>query len=138
MLVHHRLEAVVGCNRGQRDVVGRGDGAVHGSRGAVVRQLQVHAVGGALRGHHALQHVEGRLVCLDAASVRGHLSVRGGRGRSRGQGRDGRRQCAAIQLRGQLCGDAVVQGLDGGCVVVSAYSLRTMSTPPCYTCAGRL
>ena len=55
--------------------------------------LQVHAVRGALCGHHALQHVEGRLVCLvgetrgqralqhgDAASVRGHLSVRGGQG----------------------------------------------------------
>ena len=74
MLVHHR---------GQRGVVGRGDGTVHGRRGAVVGQLQVHAVRGALSGHHALQHVEGRLVCLvgetrgqralqrcDAASVR--------------------------------------------------------------------
>ena len=83
MLVHHRLEAVVGGHRGQRGVVGRGDGAVHGRRGAVVGQLQVHTVRGALRGHHALQHVEGRLVCLvgetrgqralqrgDAASVR--------------------------------------------------------------------
>ena len=29
-LVHHRLEAVVGGHRGQRGVVGRGDGAVHG------------------------------------------------------------------------------------------------------------
>ena len=80
-------------------VVGRGDGAVHGRRGAVVGQLQVHAVRGALRCHHALQHVEGRLVCLvgetrgqralqrgDAASVRGHLPVRGGQGRRRGQG----------------------------------------------------
>ena len=82
MLVHHRLEAVVGGHRGQRGVVGRGDGAVHGRRGAVVGQLQAHAVRGALSGHHALQHVEGRLVCLvassacgDAASVRGHLSV---------------------------------------------------------------
>ena len=78
MLVHHRLEAVVGGHRGQRGVVGRGDGAVHGLHGAVV------AVRGALSGHHALQHVEGRLVCLvgetrgqralqrdDAASVRG-------------------------------------------------------------------
>ena len=64
MLVHHRLEAVVGRHRGQRGVVGRGDGSVHGRRGAVVGQLQVHAVRGALRGHHALQHVEGRLVCL--------------------------------------------------------------------------
>ena len=86
VLVHHRLEAVVGGHRGQRGVVGRGDGAVHGRRGAVVGQLQVHAVRGALRRHHALQHVEGRLVCLvgeargqralqcgDAASVRGHL-----------------------------------------------------------------
>ena len=52
MLVHHRLEAVVGRRRGQRGVVGRGDGAVHGRRGAVVGQLQVHAVRGALRGHH--------------------------------------------------------------------------------------
>ena len=100
MLVHHRLEAVVGCHRGQRGVVGRGDGAVHGRRGAVVRQLQVHAVGGALRRNHALQHVEGRLAGLvgetrgqralqrcDAASVRGHLPVRGGQGRCRGQRR---------------------------------------------------
>ena len=84
--LHHRLEAVVGGHRGQRGVVGRGDGTVHGRRGAVVGQLQVHAVRGALSGHHALQHVEGRLVCLvgetrgqralqrcDAASVRGHL-----------------------------------------------------------------
>ena len=91
VLVHHRLETVVGGHRGQRGVVGRGDGAVHGRRGAVVGQLQVHAVRGALRRHHALQHVEGRLVCLvgeargqralqrgDAASVRGHLPVRGG------------------------------------------------------------
>ena len=92
VLVHHRLEAVVGGHRGQRGVVGRGDGAVHGCRGAVVRQLQVHAVGGAVRGHHALQHVEGRLVSLvretrgqralqrgDAAPVRSHLPVRGAR-----------------------------------------------------------
>ena len=115
VLVHHRLEAVVGGHRGQRGV-GRGDGAVHGRRGAVVGQLQVHAVRGALRRHHALQHVEGRLVCLvgeargqralqrgDAASVRGHLPVR--------------RQRAAVQLGGQLCGDSVVQGLDGRRVV---------------------
>ena len=94
-------------------VVGQGDGAVHGRRGAVVGQLQVHAVRGALRSHHALQHVEGRLVCLvgetrgqralqrsdsDAASVRGHLSVRGGQGCCRGQGRNCRRQRAAGQL----------------------------------------
>ena len=61
------LEAVVGGHRGQRGVVGRGDGAVHGRRGAVVGQLQVHAVRGALGGHHAFQHVEGRLVCLVGA-----------------------------------------------------------------------
>ena len=67
MLVHHRLEAVVGGHRGQRGVVGRGDGAVHGRRGAVV-----HAVRGALSGHHALQHVEGRLVCL-VGETRGQL-----------------------------------------------------------------
>ena len=59
-MVHHRLEAVVGGHRGQRGVVGRGDGAVHGRRGAVVGQLQVHAVRGALGGNHALQHVERR------------------------------------------------------------------------------
>ena len=88
VLVHHRLKAVVGGHRGQCGVVGRGDGTVHGRRGAVVGQLQVHAVRGALGGHHALQHVEGRLVCLvgeargqralqrgDAASVRSHLRV---------------------------------------------------------------
>ena len=70
VLVHHRLEAVVG-----------------GHRGAVVGQLQVHAVRGALsasstskadwsalfRGQQALQRG-------DAASVRGHLPVRGGQG----------------------------------------------------------
>ena len=39
-----RVEAVVGGHRGQRGVVGQGDGAVHGRRGAVVGQLQVHAV----------------------------------------------------------------------------------------------
>ena len=130
MLVHHRLEAVVGGHRGQRGVVGRGDGTVHGRRGAVVGQLQVHAVRGALGGHHALQHVEGRLVCLvgeargqralqrgDAASVRGHLAVRGGQGRRRCQCRNCRRQRAAVQLGGQLCGDSVVQGLDGRRVV---------------------
>ena len=55
---------VVGGHRGQRGVVGQGDGTVHGRRAAVVGQLQVHAVRGALGGHHALQHVEGRLVCL--------------------------------------------------------------------------
>ena len=38
-LVHHRLKAVAGGHRGQR-------GAVHGRRGAVVEQLQVHAVPG--------------------------------------------------------------------------------------------
>ena len=83
--------AVVGGHRGQCGVVGRGDGAVRGCRGAVVRQFQAHAVGGALRGHHALQHVEGRLVSLvretrgqqalqrgDAAPVRSQLPVRGG------------------------------------------------------------
>ena len=65
--------------------LGQGEGTVHGRRGAVV---QVHAVQGALSGHHALQHVEGRLVCLvgkirgqqalqrcDAASVRRLPSV---------------------------------------------------------------
>ena len=83
---------------------GRRDGTVHGRRGAVVGQLQVHAVRGALGGHHALQHVEGRLVCLvgetrgqralqrgDAASVRGHLAVRGCQGRRRGKRRNCRR-----------------------------------------------
>ena len=58
-----------------------------------------------------LQHVEGRLVCLvgetrgqralqrgDAASVRGHLSVRGGQGRRRGQRRNCRRQRAAVSF----------------------------------------
>ena len=99
-LVHRRLEAVVGGHRGQRGVVGRGDGTVHGRCGAVVGQLQVR---GALCGNHALQHVEGRLVCLvgeargqralqhgDAASVRGHLPVRGGQGRRRGKRRNTR------------------------------------------------
>ena len=84
---------------------------VHGRRDAVVGQLQVHAVRNALGGHHTLQHVEGRLVCVvgetrgqralqrgDAASVRGHLPVRGGQGRRRGQGRNCRRQRAAVQL----------------------------------------
>ena len=119
-LVHHRLETVVGGHRGQRGVVGRGDGTVHGRRGAVVGQLQVHAVRGALRRHHALQHVEGRQRALqrgDAASVRGHLPVRGGQGRRRGKRRNRRRQRAAVQLGGQLCGDPVVQGLDGRRVV---------------------
>ena len=70
----------------------------------LVGQLQAHAVRGALGGHHALQHVEGRLVCLvgetrgHAASVRGQLPVRGGQGRRRGQGRNCRRQRAAVQL----------------------------------------
>ena len=77
VLVHHGLEAVVGGHRGQRGVVGRGDGAVHGRRGAVIRQLQVHAVGGALRGHHALQHVEGRLVCL-VGETRGQRALQRG------------------------------------------------------------
>ena len=40
-----------------------------------------------------------------------------GQGRRRGQGRNCRRQRAAVQLGGQLCGDSVVQGLDGRCVV---------------------
>ena len=82
MLVHHRLEAVVGGHRGQRGVVGRGDGAVHGRRGAVVGQLQVHAVRGALSGHHALQHVEGRLVCL-VGETRGQRALQRGDAASR-------------------------------------------------------
>ena len=59
MLVHHRLETVVGGRRGQRGVVGRGDGAVHGRRGAVVGQLQVHAAvaRGAIAGASALLSV---------------------------------------------------------------------------------
>ena len=69
VLVHHRLEAVVGGHRGQCGVVGRGDGTVHGRRGAVVGQLQVHAVRGALGGHHALQHVEGRLALLEISEL---------------------------------------------------------------------
>ena len=72
MLVHHRLEAVVGGHRGQRGVVGRGDGTVHGRRGAVVGQLR-----GALSGHHALQHVEGRLVCL-VGETRGQRALQRG------------------------------------------------------------
>ena len=91
VLVHHRLETVVGCHRGQRGVVGRGDGAVHGCRGAVVRQLQAHAVGG------------------DAAPVRSYP----GQGCCRGQRCDCRRQCAAVQLRSQLCSDPVVQAFRG-------------------------
>ena len=51
--------------------------------------------------------------------MRSHLPVRGRQGCCCGQRRDGRRQYAAV--RGQLCGDPVVQGLDGGldggCVV---------------------
>ena len=65
---------------------------------------------GEARGQRALQRG-------DAASVRGHLPVRGGQGRRRGQGHNCRRQRAAVQLGGQLCGDSVVQGLDGGRVV---------------------
>ena len=42
MLVHHRLEAVVGGHRGQRGVVGRGNGAVHG--GAVVASSAAKAL----------------------------------------------------------------------------------------------
>ena len=130
---HLAVEAVVGGHRGQRGVVGQGDGAVHGRRGAVVGQLQVHA--GVLfvattpsstskadwsalletRGQRALQRG-------DAASVRGHLSVRGGQGRRRGQKRNCRRQRAAVQLW-QLCGDSVVQGLDGRCVVAGRCSV---------------
>ena len=83
VLVHHRLEAVVGGHRGQRGVVGRGDGTVHGRRGAVVGQPQVHAVRGALSGRHALQHVEGRLVCL-VGETRGQRALqRGGCFRAR-------------------------------------------------------
>ena len=51
MLVHHRLEAAVGGHRGQRGVVGQGDGTVHGHRGAVVGQLLV----GEARGQPALR-----------------------------------------------------------------------------------
>ena len=65
VLAHHRLEAVVGGHRGQRGVVGRGDGAVHGRRGAV-GQLQVHAVRCALRRHHALQHLVVSELCSAA------------------------------------------------------------------------
>ena len=41
MLVHHRLEAVVGGHRGQRGVVGRGDGTVHGRRGKPINPIGV-------------------------------------------------------------------------------------------------
>ena len=78
MLVHHRLEAVVGRRRGQRGVVGRGDGAVHGRLVCLV---------GETRDQRALQRYDA-----------GHLSVRGGQGRRRGQGRNCRRQRAAVQL----------------------------------------
>ena len=47
-------------------------------RGAVVGQLQVHTVRGALGGHHALQHVEGRLVCL-VGEARGQRALHAGR-----------------------------------------------------------
>ena len=63
VLVHHRLEAVGGCHRG---VVGRGDGAVHGGRGAVVRQLQAHTVGGALRSHHLVGETRVSELCSAA------------------------------------------------------------------------
>ena len=60
---------------------------------AVVGQLQAR-VGGALCGHHALQHVEGRLVCLVGETrgqralqrCDGHLPVRGGQGRAVARG----------------------------------------------------
>ena len=54
--------------------------SVHGRRGAVVGQLQVHAVRGALSGHHALQHVglDGSGVVAGGCRVHrqvSHLSV---------------------------------------------------------------
>ena len=51
--------------------------AATGRRGAVVGQQQVHAVRGALGGHHALQHVEGRLVCL-VGETRGQQALQRG------------------------------------------------------------
>ena len=47
--------------------------------------------------------------------MRGHLPVRGSQGRRRGQGRNCRRQRAAVQLEASSA--VVVQGLDGRCVV---------------------
>ena len=55
-------------------LLAKGMAIVHGRHG-VVGQLQVHAVRGALGGHHALQHVKGRLVGL-VGEVRGQRLAR--------------------------------------------------------------
>ena len=41
------------------------------------------------------------------------------------------RQCAAVQLQGQLCGDSVVQGLDGGCVCRLRVGRQSEGKLPC-------
>ena len=141
VLVHHRLEAVVGRHRGQRGVVGRGDGAVHGRCGAVVGQLQIHAVQGALPRPPArrrptvcllLERAVVSELCsaamlLPCAATCPSVVAR-----------------AAAVARGAITGasallssfeaNPVVQGLDGGCVVAGGCRVHHQI---CYLRVGR-
>ena len=76
--------------------------------------------------------LERALQRCDAASVRDHLSVRGGQGRCRGQGRDGRRQRAAVQL----CGDPVVQDWMAAALLPDAVTCVPSVTSPLSNVAG--
>ena len=105
-LVHDAFERI-GCRHsGERCVVGRGDAAVHGRRGRMVRELEVHGSGSALAVDLHLESVQGRLVgfrsqALGQTRVYGHEA--GGIGQNRALGGC---EVAGQGVRGQVrsCG----------------------------------
>ena len=105
-LVHDRLERIRGRHRCEGGVVGAGDSAVHGCRGRMVRELEVHGGRRAFAVDFDLQSIHGRLVgfrsqALGQAGVDGHEA--GGVGQN---GALGGCEVAGQGVRGQVrsCG----------------------------------
>ena len=118
-LVHDAFERI-GCRHsGERCVVGRGDAAVHGRRGRMVGELEVHRGGRALAVDFDLESVQGRLAGL-GAEAHGQARVHGRQAGS--VGRDGALGCGEVRRqgiggeigRGRDCGHLALQRRDGG------------------------
>ena len=108
-LVHDAFERIGGCYAGERCVVGRGDAAVHGRRGRMVGQFQVHAGGRAFGIDLDLESVQGRLVGL-GGEAHGQTRVHGRQ--AGGVGRDGALGCCEVRRQG--VGGEIGRGREGG------------------------
>ena len=118
-LVHDRLQRIGRRHLGERCIVGAGDAAVHGCRGGVVGQLEVHGGRRALAVDLHLQGVQGGLVGFGGQAL-GQAGVDGHEAGSVGQ--DGALdgcEVAGQSVRGQVrsCGQGghlALQRGDGG------------------------